>query len=251
MELAGRVALVTGAGVRLGRAMALALGRAGARVALHYNRSGDGAAEAAKAVRDAGGDAVLFQADLTQPEKPAELVRAVHAHFGALHILVNSAAIMERTPLEEVRPAEWDRMFALNLRAPFFCAVESAKAMRGDAGDVVASGERGVIINIADLAGLESWGGYIPHGITKAGVIHMTRSLARVLAPDIRVNAIAPGTVLLPEDFDQAASGHLERTTPLRRHGAPEDVVGGLLYLIGATFVTGEILIIDGGRHIR
>lgn len=250
MDPAGRVALVTGAGVRLGRELALALGRAGARVAVHYNSSETGARRTAEEIRGAGGEAALFRADLTAADAPGELIRQVHDRFGALHILVNSAAVMERTPLDTVTPAAWDRMFALNLRASFFCAVASVPVMRRhrESGD---GAEQGVIVNIADLAGLESWSGYIPHGITKAGVMHMTRSLARVLAPDIRVNAIAPGTVLLPEDFDAAASERLQRTTPLRRHGSPEDVVNGLLYLLGAGYVTGETLIIDGGRHVR
>ncbi|MGH7633435.1 MAG: SDR family NAD(P)-dependent oxidoreductase, partial [Gemmatimonadaceae bacterium] len=176
------------------------------------------------------------------PDAPDALVDAVAAHFGALDVLVNSAAIMWRTPLAEITVEQWDAMFALNLRAPFFCARAAARVM----------GERGgVIVNIADLAGLESWSAYIPHGTSKAGVIHMTRALAHVLAPKIRVNAIAPGTVLLPADWDADAAAHLVRTTPLRRLGEPADVSRALLYLIEADYVTGEVLVVDGGRSVR
>ncbi len=259
MDPAGRVALVTGGGRRVGRAIALALGAAGARTAVHFHASDDGAIRTVDEIRAAGGEADAFQADLRLPGAPASLIPAVQKRFGAFHILVNSAAVMTRTPLDDVSPEIWDEIFALNLRAPFFCAVEASRAMRAGAkpsrdergGDQSDALERGVIINIADLAGLESWSGYIPHGISKAGVLHMTRTLARVLAPDIRVNAIAPGTVLLPDDWDPDDAAHLERTTPLRRHGSPEDVSRGVLYLLRAGYVTGETLIVDGGRHVR
>jgi pteridine reductase len=149
---------------------------------------------------------------------------------------------MLRTPIEEVTEATWDEMFALNLRAPFFCARAAALVM----------GERGgTIVNVADLAGLETWPAFVPHGITKAGVIQMTRALARALAPRIRVNAVAPGAVLLPEDWPAEAAERLVRTTPLRRLGSPEDVARAVLYLLEADFVTGEVLIVDGGRHVR
>jgi pteridine reductase len=106
-------------------------------------------------------------------------------------------------------------------------------------------------VNIADLAAFETWPAYVPHGITKAGVVQMTRALARVLAPRIRVNAVAPGTVLLPPDWDEAAAERLNATTPLRRLGSPDDVVQAVLYLLDADYVTGETIVVDGGRHVR
>jgi pteridine reductase len=253
MDPAGRVALVTGAGRRLGREFALALGRAGSHVALHYHASGKGAHDTAEELRTMGVRAELFQADLRDADAPEALVDAAHTTFGALHILVNSAAIMTRTPVDEITPTVWDGIMALNLRAAFFCAVAAARRMQRSASssDPEQAGSDGVIINIADLAGLEVWTGYIPHGISKAGVLHMTRSLARALAPGIRVNAIAPGTVLLPDDWEAAAADRLERSTPLRRHGTPRDVTEALLYLVGADYVTGETLVVDGGRNVR
>lgn len=243
MELRGRVALVTGAARRVGRAIALGLAGRGARLAVHYHAS---AAEATEVVREAealGSEAWPIAADLRTPEAPERLVQAVASHFGRLDVLVNSAAVMMRTPLAEVRVDEWDEMFALNLRAPFFCARAAAEVMRAGGG--------GVIINIADLAGLETWPGYIPHGITKAGIVHMTRALARTLAPTIRVNAVAPGAVLLPESWSTEDAERLARTTPLRRIGAPSDVTQAVLYLLDAEYVTGETLVVDGGRHVR
>ncbi len=251
MELRGRIALVTGAAHRVGRALALALASRGMRLAIHYHASEE---EARATARDAGrasggAEAWTVRADLGESAAPERLVNEVASHFGSLDVLVNSAAIMVRTPLDEVTPEEWDRTLHLNLRAPFFCARAAARVMRR--GEAPASGARGVIVNIADLAGLESWPGYIPHGISKAGVIHMTTSLARVLAPEIRVNAIAPGAVLLPESWGPEDAAHLERTTPLHRLGSPDDVAQALLYLLEADYVTGETLVVDGGRHIR
>jgi pteridine reductase len=242
VELAGRVALVTGAGHRVGRALAVALGGRGMRVAVHYRGAAAGAAETCRLVEAAGGTAQRFQADLAESDAPAALVNLVAAHFGSLDVLVNSAAVMERTPVDEVTPAAWDAMFAINLRAPFFAAQAAARAM----------GERGgAIVNIADLAAFETWPAYVPHGITKAGVVQMTRALARALAPRVRVNAIAPGVVLLPDAWDGGASDRLRSTTPLARHGSPDDVAHAMLYLLEADFVTGETILVDGGRHVR
>ncbi|GJG88360.1 pteridine reductase [Gemmatimonadetes bacterium T265] len=241
MQLAGRVALVTGAGHRVGRALAVALGGRGMRVAVHYRSDPAQAEETCAFVRAAGGVAEPFPADLADADAPAALVRAVAERFGALDVLVNSAGVMVRTPIGEVTPAAWDAMFAVNLRAPFFCAQAAAAVM----------GEDGAIVNIADLAAFETWPAYVPHTISKAGVVQMTRALARTLAPRIRVNAIAPGTVLLPADWDAASAERLRATTPLARNGSPDDVAQAMLYLLDADFVTGETIVVDGGRHVR
>jgi pteridine reductase len=242
VELRGRVALVTGAGRRVGRAIALGLAERGARVAIHFHGSESGARETAAAAAALGADARLFRADLLGGEEPARLVEDVARSFGALDVLVNSAAVMTRTPLGSVTVAEWDTMFALNLRAPFFAAQAAARHM---------GGRGGAIVNIADLAAFETWPGYVPHGISKAGVVQMTRALARSLAPAVRVNAVAPGAVMLPEEWDESAAARLAATTPLKRLGAPEDVVAAVLYLLEADYVTGDTIIVDGGRHVR
>ncbi|MGI9079096.1 MAG: SDR family oxidoreductase [Gemmatimonadaceae bacterium] len=242
MKLEGRVALVTGAGRRVGQAIALALGERGMRVAVHYHESADGAEQTASRIRAAGGLADTFRSDLRDVHACETLIRDVERSFGALDALINSAAVMVRTPIGSVTATQWDDMFAVNLRAPFFCAQAAAETL----------GKRGgAIVNIADLAGLESWPAYVPHGISKAGVIQMTRSLARALAPGVRVNAVAPGAVLLPEDFGDEETAHLEGTTPLGRIGAPQDVARAVLYLLEADYVTGETLVVDGGRLVR
>ncbi len=242
MEIDGRVALVTGAGTRVGRAIAVKLGKAGMRVAVHFARSEKGAREVADEIIGAGSDARTLPGDLTDPATPPRLVEHTVKLFGSLDVLVNSAAVMLRTPVGEVLVEDWDAMFALNLRAPFFLSQAAARAM-GDNG--------GVIINIADLAAFEAWKGYIPHSITKAGIVQMTRGLAHALAPRVRVNAVAPGAVLLPEGATQADADRLISTTPLGRLGSAEDVAQAVMYLICADYVTGETLIVDGGRHVR
>ncbi|HEU4628677.1 MAG TPA: SDR family oxidoreductase [Gemmatimonadaceae bacterium] len=241
MTLRDRVVLVTGSGRRLGRALALGFGGRGAAVAVHHHGSAEGALETAAEVARLGGRAHVFAADLREPDAPAALVDAVADHFGRLDVLVNSAAVMVRTPVGEVTPAAWDAMMALNLRAPFFAAQAAARRMTAG----------GAIVNLADLAAFETWPAYVPHGISKAGVVQMTRALAHALAPAVRVNAVAPGAVLLPEAWDAAAAERLAATTPLRRLGTPEDVVDAVLFLASAPYVTGETLIVDGGRHVR
>jgi pteridine reductase len=182
------------------------------------------------------------QADLRDVTACEQLIDAIVLEQGELHTLVNSAAVMVRTPIGEVTAEAWDDMFALNVRAPFFLAQHAAPALRLAHGNVV---------NIADMAAFETWKGYVPHGITKAAVVQMTRALAHVLAPDVRVNGVAPGVVMLPENFDAAAAEHLRRTTPLRRLGTPEDVAQAVVYLLQAEYVTGEVIRVDGGRHVR
>lgn len=242
MQLRDKVALVTGGGRRVGRALAMALGGRGATLAVHHHESAAGARDVVGALVAAGGSARAFGADLALAEAPAALVRDVVAAFGRLDVLINSAAIMVRTPFGEVSAVEWDRMFALNLRAPFLLSQAAAPHLRT---------ARGAIVNIADLAAFETWPGYIPHGITKAGVVQMTRNLAHILAPDVRVNGIAPGAVLMPDAMSAKEESDFTEGTPLARTGTPADVVDAMLYLLDAEFVTGETIVVDGGRHVR
>jgi len=240
--LEGRTALITGGAHRVGRAITLALASAGMRLAIHYHASAEEAEQTAGMVQECGSSARILQADLRAAGEPERVVKESAALLGGLDVLVNSAAVMVRTPLGKVTVAEWDDMFALNLRAPFFACQAAAEVM---------SERGGAIVNIADLAAFETWPSYIPHGVSKAGLVQLTRALARVLAPKIRVNAIAPGAVLLPESWDEGAAEQLAGSTPLGRLGSPDDVTQALLYLLRADYVTGETLIVDGGRHIR
>jgi len=212
------------------------------RVAVHYNSTADGAKETLREIEKLGGSGDTFGADLTRPDEITGLVDTVVNRFGALDVLVNSAAIMERTPLGETDASEWDKIMALNLRAPFLLSQAAAPHLRR---------AQGVIVNIADLAAFETWPGYLVHGLSKSGVVYLTRALARVLAPEIRVGAVAPGTVLLPDGWSQADAERLRGTTPLQRNGSPEDVSDAVLFILGADYFTGDTIIVDGGRHIR
>lgn len=236
-----RVGLVTGSGRRVGRALALALAERGYDLAVHHHASRTGAEETTARARGMGVRAETFAADLASDAGPAALVRNVVERFGRLDVVVNSAAVMLRQPVGEVTAAGWDAVFNLNVRAPFLVAQEAARYLP----------DGGVIVNIADLAAFEHWPGYLPHGASKAALVYLTEGLARVLAPRIRVNAIAPGTVLLPDGWDDDSARRLEDTTPLGRWGTPEDVVRALGYLLDAPYVTGETLVVDGGRRVR
>ncbi|HET8833913.1 MAG TPA: SDR family oxidoreductase [Gemmatimonadales bacterium] len=243
MELAGRVALVTGAGRRLGLAMARALAERGMTVAIHHHASADGADALRGEIVAAGGRAACFAGDLTDARAAAELPRRVVAELGGLDVLVNSAAVMHQVSFEQTTPELYDATLDLNLRAVFFCTQGAAPALRA---------ARGKVVNLADLGGLEPWPGFAAHSVSKAGVVMLTRVLARALAPEVTVNAIAPGAVLVPESYDAAERERLARTTPLGRLGSPDDVIRALLYLLeGGDYVTGEVLVVDGGRLHR
>jgi NAD(P)-dependent dehydrogenase (short-subunit alcohol dehydrogenase family) len=243
MELQGKVALVTGAGRRLGRAMAHALAHRGMTIAIHYHGSVEGAMTLRDEIVATGGQALCFQADLTDPHAARALPQQVVERLGSLDVLVNSAAIMERLSIEDTTPEQWDAIVDLNLRSVFFCSQGAMPALRA---------ARGKVINLADLAGLEPWPGFAAHSVSKAGVVMLTKVLALSLAPDVTVNAIAPGAVLVPEDYPEEERERLARSTPLRRLGDPSDVISALLYLLeGGDFVTGQILLVDGGRFVK
>jgi pteridine reductase len=237
-----RRAVVTGGATRVGRAIALELARAGYRVGIHYRSSRAEAAAAVRELKIYGPSPAVFRADLSRPDEIVGLFDEVDSRLGGLDLLVNSAAVFPRHDPLEVTVAEWDAVFATNTRAPFLCAQQAARRM--DAG--------GSIVNIADTGAFEAWPSYVPYVATKAALVSLTLGLARAWGPRIRVNAVLPGPVLLPED----ASGPDEaeaaiRRTVLGRLGSPEDVAQAVLYLDRATFVTGELLRVDGGHHLK
>jgi pteridine reductase len=207
---------------------------------VHYRGSRAGAEDVVASLAASGRKAHAFAADLSRPDAPAKLLSDVLRYFGSLEILVNSAATMERTPFAGIDANQWDRIMAINMRAPFLMALEFSRQ----------SGT-GVIVNIADVAAFETWPEYVVHGLSKAGVVAMTRSLARMLAPGVRVNAVAPGAVLLPEGWPEENARQIERTTPLKRIGVPDDVAEAVLFLVRSSFTTGQTLVVDGGRMVR
>jgi NAD(P)-dependent dehydrogenase (short-subunit alcohol dehydrogenase family) len=239
--LQGQVALVTGAARRIGRELALRLADQGAQVAVHYRRSRAEADAVVAQIAGAGGEALCISADLTRHGEIESLFGAVEKRFGRLDILVNSAAAFFPTPLAETTEEQWDKLLDSNLKSQFFCAQRAAPLLR-------ASG-RGRIINFASLGGLVAWPRYTAYSVSKAGVIMLTRCLARALAPHVTVNAIAPGTISFPDDAPEIAANYI-RQAPLERTGTPEDVTAAVFYLVQASFVTGQVLVVDGGRSI-
>ncbi len=243
METTGKVALVTGSGVRVGKRIALALAGTGMHVAVHYHSSAAPADETVAEIRALGVEAESFQGDLSQTASIRSLIGAIDERWGRLDVLVNSAAIFPRTPWEEIDEATWDRTLDVNLKAPFFTTWHAVPLLRRNGG--------GKIINIADWAGLRPYKNYLPYVISKGGIVTMTKAMAKELAPEIAVNAIAPGPVMLPEDFDAAAAERIRKGTLLQRLGSPDDIAQSAVYLVAMTdFVTGHVLVVDGGRLI-
>lgn len=241
MEISDSIALVTGSARRIGRAIVLALAEKGARIAIHYRSSGEDAAETLGAVREFGSEAELFQADLTDQRARARLIDEVRSTFGGVDILVNSASVFGPGTLQSSTPEAWDEQMEANAKAPYFVAQAAAPLM-------LASG-RGKIINIADPAGELIWPAYFPYSVSKAALLGVTRGLAKTLAPDVQVNAVAPGPVCFPEYYTEDQKRFAVEQTLLKREGAPDDVVRAVVFLIENDYITGEVLHVDGGRH--
>lgn len=239
MEITGRVALVTGGARRVGRALSLALAEAGADVVVNYHESADEARATVQEIERLGRRSVAVQADVSRAADVRGLMDTAAREFGRLDILVNNASLFEYKPLLEIDEMEWDRVLGVNLKGPFLTAQAAAPLLKERDG--------GSIVNIVDLSALQPWPSFAHHSVSKAGLLHLTRVLARALAPDIRVNSIAPGTVLPPESTE-GEDGSERRVT--RREGRPDDVVDALLYLLRSDFVTGENIVVDGGRML-
>ncbi len=250
MTLHGHTALVTGGAHRIGKAIALALASAGAKVAVHYRSSGQAARETVEEIRSLGVDSWPLQADLANPAEISALFTNLDRTAGALSILVNSAASFQRQPLEEISLADWEAVQAVNLRAPFLCTQLAAPRIRRAAAQRGES--RGSIINIADLSGLYPWKGYAHHGVSKAGLAHLTRIAAAELGPAIRVNAVVPGAVLPPAGVEATSARWREvgERLPVGKTGEPARVGEAVVFLASNNFITGELLRVDGGEHL-
>jgi NAD(P)-dependent dehydrogenase (short-subunit alcohol dehydrogenase family) len=242
LDLADRVAVVTGGARRVGRAIALALAGEGAKIVIHYNASAAEALEVTAEARAGGATAIAVEADLRDRAAISGLFRAVDEAFGGLDILINSAAILEPVDLLHATEADWERSIGLNLRGAFFCLQEAAVRMKGRGS--------GVIINLSDVAGRRPWKRYPIHSISKAGVEMLTRVAALALAPEVRVAAVAPGPVLKPERMSDARWSQITRELPLRKSGTPEDVARAVIFLLRNDFITGETLPVDGGDEL-
>jgi len=239
-SLLNRVALVTGSAKRLGRAVALGLAQQGADVVIHYRSSDAEARSAVAEIEKLGRRSIALPGDLANVSEIRRLFEKVDAHFGRLDILVNSAANFLQTEFASTTEKLWDASLNTNLKAVFFCSQAAAPLLKNT---------YGVIVNCADIGGILGWPGFIPHSISKAGVIMLTRCLAKELAPEVRVNAIAPGTITMPGDPPEWEADFV-RLAPLHRSGRPEDIVAAVSYLASAKFVTGQVLVVDGGRTL-
>jgi NAD(P)-dependent dehydrogenase (short-subunit alcohol dehydrogenase family) len=236
--LEGKVALVTGGAKRIGRSISEKLASLGAAVIVNYQNSKAAAGELVGSLQAAGGRAMAWQADVSRRDQVIRMFEAVRAEFGRLDILINNAAIFFPAQFESLTEEQWDRIMNSNLKSTFLCSQAATPLLR-------ASG--GQIINMSSLGGLLSWPTYTHYCVSKAGVIMLTRCMARALAPEVRVNSIAPGTIEFPgevphEDFIRRA--------PLHRTGTGEDITNAVEYLLSADFVTGQTIVVDGGRQL-
>jgi pteridine reductase len=243
-SLDDQVILITGGARRVGAQIARTLHAAGARILVHYRSSAKAAQELGAELNAArAGSAALFAADLQQDAAPERLIAAAAGHFGRLDALINNASTFFPTPVGKITRTAWDDLMGSNLRAPLFLAQAAAAHL---------AKQRGVIVNVIDIHGLRPLKGYPVYSIAKAGLAMLTRSLARELAPDIRVNGIAPGPVLWAEhDLDDSMKREIIAKTALKRVGSPQDIARTALFLIrDAPYITGQIIAVDGGRSI-
>jgi len=236
------VAFVTGAGTRLGHAIAEMLAARGYRMILHANRSLKEAHSLAVSIHKAGGDAQVLKADLANVKQTERLARQAWSAYGRIDVLVNNAAVFWPTPLEKLNVREFEAFIGPNLRAPYLLAAKIGRKMKRRGS--------GVVVNLACVSALRAWKEYLPYSISKAGVVSLTVGLAKLLAPEVRVNAIAPGPVLPPEKLSTSARAALIKRVPLKRLGQAQDIVRAVGYLLDADYTTGQVLCVDGGRSI-
>lgn len=240
MDPQGKTALVTGGAHRLGRAITLALAQAGCNVVINYHTSGEAAEATAIEARHYGVGALTYQADVADHEQVGSMVQAAVDRFGRVDILVNSASYFARTPFPTDDLSTWHRVTAILIHGAFYCANAVAPLMLRQ--------DDGLIINIADLSAWQPWAGFVAHSVGKAALLALTRQLALELAPKVRVNAVAPGLILPPPDYTAPKIERAAQRTLLKRWGNPEDVTRAVLYLVAADYVTGEVMVIDGGE---
>lgn len=241
MNINGKLALVTGSSKRIGRAIAVELGRRGARVGIHYRTAAAelDALETLRLVREAGGDGEVFRAELADMAQLEAMFERVTKVFGQLHILVNNASVFSPSTADETTEALWNEQLDSNAKGPFFVAQRAARLMSD-----------GKIVNLADVAGEVIWPGYLAYSVSKAALLAVNRGLAKTYAPRIQVNAIAPGPVLFPEHYSAEQRQNAVERTLLKREGSPQDIVGATMFLIENDYITGELIHVDGGRHL-
>jgi len=243
MIISNKIILITGGAVRLGKAITRELTNAGATVYCHYHSSENEARSLANELKNSSGKIHIVKGDLSEISFADELVNHVFQIENRIDILINNAAVFLKTPLGSISEKDWDQLFTLNLKAPFFLAQTTGLIMKKQG--------FGKIINIGDISGLNPWPGYIPYSLTKSGIIQMTKGLAKALAPEVLVNCINPGPVLIPENFSEDEIQKAIDKTLLQKTGTTNDIVATVKYLIeGTDYMTGSIVNVDGGRSI-
>lgn len=239
--LSGRVALVTGAAKRIGRDIALELAARGARVAVNYRRSAADAEDVVREIEKGGGEAISLRADVSKRGDVEKMISEIETKFGSLDVLVNNAGMFQHVPFAEITDDQWNGIIATNLTSQFLCTQIATPLLR--------KSNRGRVVNLASLGGILAWPGYVHYCVSKAGVIQLTRCLARTLAPEITVNAVAPGTISFDDDAPEIAADFIRRA-PLRRTGKGSDIAEAVAFLAESDFITGQVLVVDGGRSI-
>ncbi|MCG3206540.1 MAG: 3-oxoacyl-[acyl-carrier-protein] reductase [Anaerolineae bacterium] len=242
MELKNSVALITGAAARVGKATALALAAKGAAIAFTYLNDAEPWRDTLADIEAAGAAVLALPLDVRQPGQPQAVVQQVIERFGRIDLLVNNASVWLRAPFLEISAEQWQMALDINLTGPFLCAQAVAPHMLAQ--------KAGVIINITDLSAYQTWPEYAHHSASKAGLVALTRVLAAELAPHVRVNAIAPGTVLLPDNAPPEKERWAVGNSLLKRVGSPEDVAKTIIFLTEMDFATGAVYFMDGGRAL-
>jgi 3-oxoacyl-[acyl-carrier protein] reductase len=241
--LRGQVALVTGAGRRIGKEIAITLGRAGAHVVVNYHRSRVEAQSTVRELAALGVQAAALPADVSRPRQVEAMFRTLEKRFGRLDLLVNNAGVFFPRAWDELTEKDWDHILGINLKGTFFCSQAAAHLMMRQ--------KSGAIINVSSLGGLQAWPGYMHYCSSKAAVIMLTRCLAKALAPHVRVNSVAPGTIMFPGEEPSAIIEKVIHTTPLRKAGRAQDIADMVLFLATrAEFITGQVFAVDGGKSI-
>ena len=242
MDIQNSIVLITGAAIRVGRSIALYLAKKGANIAFSYYLESEPWQKTLNEIKDCGVEAVAIQTDIRYADQARAMVKAAMDKFGRIDVLVNSASIWLKAPFLEISEQDWDTALDVNLKGPFITSQAVARHMLDQ--------KRGVIINITDLSAFQVWSGYAHHAASKAGLVSITKTMALELAPYIRVNAIAPGTVLLPDNASDEKIKWAVNYSALKRVGSPEDVARLIEFLIENEFITGSTYFVDGGRSI-
>ena len=244
MDLKNKIVLITGGAVRVGRAISLEISKAGATIFCQYYSSSDSAQSLKNEIEKNDGSIHIYQSDLSNQDGIRQTVDEVIRLYGRVDILINNAALFFKTPLGKVSEKDWDTLHNLNLKAPFFLSQAVSEYMLKQ--------KSGKIINIADAGAETPFPAYLPYSISKAGIINLTKGLAKALAPNIQVNCVSPGPVMFPKDYSEEERKFSIEQTILKREGSAEDIAKTVRFLIeGSDYITGAVIPVDGGRQVR